>query len=96
MENKKFKLMKKRVLKVYPKATTQMTNDGMYYVSTGTDECIMSEYMIPPQKDVYNAWSVLNDTIKINQNIQRTHPNRLDSASFEKRFHRVSRRNKRT
>lgn len=87
--------MKKRVLKVYPKATTQMTNDGMYYVSTGTDESILSEYMIPPQKDIYTAWSVLSDIIKINQNIQRTHPNRLDTSVFEKRFQRISRRNKR-
>jgi hypothetical protein len=88
VEKKKFNRIKKRVLKKYPK-------DGLYYVSTGTEDSVVSEYMIPPQKSVSDAWLVVSETMKVHQNIERTNPNRMDSASFEKKFNRISNRNKR-
>lgn len=95
MDKKKFKRIKNRVLKKYPKATTRISKDGLYYVSTGTEDSVVSEYMIPAQKSVSLAWLLLNETIKVDQNIQRTNPNRMDAASFEKKFNRISNRNKR-
>jgi len=38
---------------------------------------------------------VVSETMKVHQNIERTNPNRMDSASFEKKFNRISNRNKR-
>jgi hypothetical protein len=49
--------------------------------------------MIPSQKTVFDAWFWVSEVIKIDQNIQRTHPNRLDVDTFEKKFERISKRN---
>jgi len=95
VDKKKFKRIKNRVLKKYPKATTKISKDGLYYVSTGTEDSVVSEYMIPPQQSVSDAWLVVSETMKVHQNIERTNPNRMDSASFEKKFNRISNRNKR-
>jgi hypothetical protein len=64
----------------------------MYYVSDGSSR-ICEEYMIPSQKTVFEAWYWIAETIKIDQNIQRTHPNRMDIGTFEKKFDRISKRN---
>lgn len=95
MDKKKFNRIKKRVLKKYPKAQTKINKDGMYYVSTGTEESVITEYMIPPQSSVSMAWLLVSETLKVHQNIERTNPNRMDTASFEKKFNRISNRNKR-
>jgi len=95
VEKKKFNRIKKRVLKKYPKATTRISKDGLYYVSTGTEDSVVSEYMIPPQQSVSDAWLVVSETMKVHQNIERTNPNRMDAVSFEKKFNRISNRNKR-
>jgi hypothetical protein len=50
--------------------------------------------MIPNQKTVAEAWFWFADTMKINQNIERTHPKRMDLKSFEAKFARISKRNK--
>jgi hypothetical protein len=93
MDKAKFKRIKNKVLKLYPNAKTSVNSNGMYYLS-GVGS-LLDEYMIPPQKSVYNIWSVVSDTIKINQNIQRTHPNRMNLQFDEKKFERISSRNKR-
>ena len=90
----KFKRIKNKVLKKYPTAVTKMDRNGLYYVSDGTNR-LCEEYMIPSQKTVGEAWHWIAETIRIDQNIQRTHPNRMDIGSFEKKFNRISNRNKR-
>jgi hypothetical protein len=35
------------------------------------------------------------ETMRVNQNIERTHPNRMDIGTFEKKFNRISQRNRR-
>lgn len=89
-----FKKIKNKVLRKYPSAITKVDNAGLYYVSDGTDR-ICKEYMIPSQKTVAEAWYWVHECIKINQNIERTHPNRMDIDSFENKFNRISKRNKR-
>ena len=54
----------------------------------------MTEYMIPTQSTVAAAWFWLADTMKIHQNIERTHPKRMDLKSFEAKFARISKRNR--
>lgn len=70
-----------------------MDRNGLYYVSDRTKR-LCEEYMIPSQKTVAAAWHWIAETIRIDQNIQRTHPNRMDIGSFEKKFNRISNRNK--
>ena len=92
--NPKFKRIRNKILKKYPTAVTKMDNNGLYYVSDGSKR-IGEDYMIPSQKTVFDALFWVSEVIKIDQNIQRTHPNRLDAASFEKKFERISKRNSR-
>jgi|SRR5210317_564730 hypothetical protein len=93
MDKAKFKRLKKRVLNKYPKASTQRTSDGKYFVSDGVGNKLLKEYFIPPQKTVTLAWFFFDHIIKINQNIERTDPNRMDLKSFEAKFARISKRN---
>jgi len=90
----KFKRLKKKILKKFPKALTKMTHGGLYYVSDGEGNTLTSEYMIPAQPTVALAWHWLGEIIRIDANIQRTNPKRLSSVDFEKKFHRISKRNK--
>jgi hypothetical protein len=95
LDKKAFKRLKNKVLKKYPNASTQMTEGGLYFVSDGTDNKLLEEYMIPPQSSVAEAWYWMAETMRVNQNIERTHPNRMDIGTFEKKFNRISQRNRR-
>ena len=95
IDKTKFKRIKNKVLKKFPNALTKMTSGGKFFVSDGEGNSLTSEYMIPTQSSVSMAWFWLSEIIRIDKNIQRTNPNRLSSADFEKRFNRVSKRNKR-
>jgi|TARA_R110001606_G_scaffold397765_1_gene575167 hypothetical protein len=90
----KFKRLKKKILKKFPNALTKRTSGGLYYVSDGEGNALTSEYMIPAQSTVALAWHWLGEIIRIDKNIQRTNPNRLSTTDFEKKFNRVSKRNK--
>ena len=90
----KFKRLKKKILKKFPNALTKMTRGGLYYVSDGEGNSLTSEYMIPAQSTVALAWHWLGEIIRIDKNIQRTNPKRLSTTDFEKKFNRVSKRNK--
>lgn len=94
IDKAKFKRLKNKVLKKFPKASTMRTVDGKFYVSDGEGNTLTAEYMIPPQKSVSMAWFWLAETMKVDQNIQRTNPNRVEMAFNEKKFNRISRRNK--
>lgn len=91
---KKFNRLKNKVLKKFPTAKTQITKDGTYYVSDGFGGRIGEDFMIPPQKSVMEAWVWAAECVKLQQNITRTHPLRYDMEIDEKKFNRVSRRNR--
>src|SRR5210317_319548 len=94
IDNKKFKSLKRRVLKKYPNATTQLNSSGLYYVSDGMGSTICSDFMIPPQTSVQMAWHWANECVKLEQNLRRTHPLKHDMEFNEKKFDRISRRNR--
>jgi hypothetical protein len=94
MSKNKFTRLKKKVLDRYPSARIKVNNGGKFYVSDGTGNKLESEYMIPPQKTIKMAWYWLSQIIKTNQNIQRTHPNRMDLNVFERKFNRIANRNR--
>ena len=95
LDKRAFKRLKNKVLKKYPNASTRINEDGKYFVSVGGDSSLLDEYMIPPQSTVAAAWYWMAETIRVDQNIERTHPNRMDIGSFEKKFNRISQRNRR-
>ena len=94
IDKAKFKRLKKKVVAKYPKASTQRSSDGKYFVSDGVGNKLLTEYMIPNQKTVAGAWFWMAETMRIGQNIERTHPNRMDLKSFEAKFARISKRNR--
>lgn len=94
IDKKKFQSLKRRVLKKYPNATTQVNSQGQYFVSDGCGSTIGSDFMIPPQATVQMAWYWANESTKLEQNLRRTHPERTGMDFDEKKFHRVSRRNR--
>ena len=94
IDKTKFKRLKKKVMAKYPNAKTMVDSSGLYYVHDGGDNFLTTEYMIPNQKTVAEAWFWFADTMKINQNIERTHPKRMDLKSFEAKFARIYKRNK--
>jgi hypothetical protein len=95
MDKAQFKRIKNKILKKFPTAATRIDSSGKFFVSDGEGNTITAEYMIPPQLSVSMAWFWFAETIRINQNIERTNPNRMDAVDFEKKFNRVSNRNKR-
>ena len=93
IDSKKLQRIKNRVIKLYPKSKLVMVG-GRYYVWDGEGNKLHTEYMIPPQKSAAMAWYWFNEIIKTNQNIQRTHPNKMSADDFEKKFNRISKRNR--
>lgn len=94
-DNKKiFNRLKKRVLKKFPNAKTQITKEGKYYISDGMGSRIGEDFMIPPHNSVIEAWTWAAESVKLQQNINRTHPMKYDMEIDEKKFNRVSRRNR--
>lgn len=93
IDKKKFQSLKRKVIKKYPNAKTQM-RDGGYYVSDGEGTTIGEEFMIPPQTSVQMAWYWANESTKLEQNLRRTHPDKTGMNFNEKKFNRISRRNR--
>lgn len=94
MANKEFNRYKRAVLKRFPEAKTQMGSDGKYFVSDGCGGIVGSEFMIPNQDTVMNAWRVASDSVKLTQHLNRTHPMKMEMEFDEKKFHRISVRNR--
>jgi len=94
-EKKKFQTLKRKVLKAFPNAKTHITKDGLYCVSDGEGGIVGSELLIPSQPSVMKAWYWAAESVRISQNIERTSPTRMSLDSFEKKFERISNRNKR-
>ena len=90
---KEFQKIKKRVLKKYPNAATRGTTDGKFYISDGYGGVVGEDYMLPPAKCVWDAWEyALQYGIKLHQNLQRTHPNRMSGDKVEAKIMRINRR----
>ena len=91
---KKFNRLKKKVQKRYPNAETRVDYNGKYYVSDGIGGRVGSDFMIPPQENVFEAWMWAAEALRVQQNINRTHPDKYEMSFDEKKYDRVSRRNR--
>jgi hypothetical protein len=90
-----FQKLKRKVQRTFPNARTMRTKCGGFYVLNENGGVIGIEYLIPPAKSVMEAWATADSLIKIHNNIQRTSPDYMSSEHFEKKFQRISNRNKR-
>lgn len=86
--NKEILKLKKRVCKFEPNAHLKTDYEGLYYISNGT-RCITNEFMIPRCNDELRTWQLALDILKITQNINRTHPDRMSNESDEKKMNRI-------
>lgn len=93
LPQKKLQRLRNKVLKLYPKAKLYVS-DGRYSIYNGIDGFIGEEFFIPPQASEMDAWVWAVETLKTEQNINRTHPDKALMDFDESRFNRVSKRNR--
>lgn len=94
-QQRKFNSYKRKVRKKYPKAETKVNSDGLFYVSSGVGTILGEQFFIPPHKTVFDAWYWASRSVQIQQNFNRTHPDKSGMEFNEKKFDRVSKRNTR-
>jgi hypothetical protein len=94
VQTRKFKSFQRKVRKKYPNAKVQMNSSGMFYISSGIGTVVGEELFIPPQSKVYDVWYWASRSCQIEQHFNRTHPLKQDMKFDEKKFDRISRRNR--
>ena len=84
---------KKKVLGQYPKAFVEDGEHGVRIMSG--DEYIAAEYFLPNTQCEHQAWEYAAMSCKLTQNLNRTHPMRMDLSEKEGKFHRIIKRKRR-
>ena len=83
---------KKKVLKQYPNARPVHGANGVQIMDG--DIFIAEEYYMPATSCEDQAWEFAAIACRTTQNFNRTHPMKHDMVIDEKKFDRVSRRNR--
>jgi hypothetical protein len=87
---------KKRVHKQYPGAYLVSIESGWYTIiqdqSDLSQKDILAELCFTPQKDPIKAWELAQLTVKSTQNLNRTHPLRIEGMNMEDKIARVEAR----
>lgn len=79
------------ILKKYPNTKIQYDLDGnISIVVNGVD--LMEEHLLPPTKDINEAWILADCSLRITQNINRTHPLRIEHHSSDDTKRRINKR----
>lgn len=87
--------LKRNVHKQFPKAYLQATSYGYTIVQDQQDlstKDILSEYCILPAKDAITAWRLAQTISKVNQNINRTHPLKVEASDLQDKLERIEMR----
>lgn len=85
----------RRVLKKAP--TARMLFDSGKNLYIDVDGLNLSEeHLLPPTKDPHKAWEMADLSLKMTQNFDRTHPNRVDFYDMDNKRKRINRRRKKT
>lgn len=83
----------RRVLKKAPNAKMMFDSSKNLYIDVdGTN--LSEEHLLPPTKDAHIAWEMADLSLKMTQNFDRTHPNRVDFYDTERKKRRINRRRK--
>ena len=81
---------KRIVLKNYPTAELEYSEDGYRVVADGM--FLAEEYLFPDTDDADRAWEYAAIACKTTQNFNRTHPLRMDLSSMEEKMNRITKR----
>lgn len=81
----------KQVLRKLPKAYIDRDFDGNKFVMHN-DECIVAEYFFPETDNDETAWQYAAQALRVTQNFNRTHPDRMDLQDFETKSIRITER----
>lgn len=81
----------KQVIRKMPKAYIEKDLNGYVYVMHN-DEPVAAEYFFPDTYDEDEAWKYAAQAIKVTQNFNRTHPDRMDLSDFESKSIRITKR----
>lgn len=87
--------LKRNVHKQFPKAYLQTISYGYTIVQEQENldiRDILSEYCILPAKDPVTAWTLAFCISKANQNINRTHPLKVEASDLQDKLERIENR----
>jgi len=83
----------KRVLKKAPTAKMLFDSQKNLYIDVNGVN-LSDEHLLPPTKDPHRAWELADISLKVSQNINRTHPMRTEFYSTNDTKKRINRRRK--
>lgn len=84
----------RRVLKKAPSARMLFDSEKNLYIDVNGIN-LSEEHLLPPTKDPHRAWELADISLKVSQNINRTHPLRVDSYSSKDTKTRILNRRRR-
>jgi hypothetical protein len=84
----------RRVLKKAPTAKMLFDSEKNLYIDVNGIN-LAEEHLFPPTKDPHRAWDLADISLKVTQNINRTHPLRVDSYSNKDTKNRIMNRRRR-
>jgi hypothetical protein len=95
-DKKTIEKYKKKVHKQYPGAYLITMSNGWYTIMQEqenlTQKDVLAELCFTPQKDPIKAWELAQLTAKTTQNLNRTHPLRIEGMNMEDKIARVEAR----
>ena len=84
----------RRVLKKAPSARMLFDSEKNLYIDVNGVN-LSEEHLFPPTKDPHRAWELADISLRVTQNINRTHPLRVDSYSNKDTKNRIVNRRRR-
>lgn len=95
-EKKLIEKYKRKVHKQYPGAYLSPIENGYYTIVQEQDDLstkdILAEFCFQPVKSIVQAWELAQTSSKVNQNLNRTHPLRIEGMNMEDKISRVEAR----
>lgn len=94
IEIKQIEKFKKLVHKQYPGAFLRKVGTGYYTIALEqpdlTIKDILAEMLFFPVHDPVEAWKLASTIVKTSQNLNRTHPDRLEGMEMEDKISRMA------
>jgi len=91
---------KKKVHKQFPGAKLFSLPKGYYTIAVENDDLsitdVLAEYLMNPVKDPVKAWELAQTSSKVTQNLNRTHPLRIEGQLLQDKLNRIAMRRQRS
>jgi hypothetical protein len=95
-ECKLIEKFKRNVSKQYPNAHLHLMSNGYYTIVQEQEDLsvkdILAEYCLLPTKDPLTAWQLAQTSSKARQNINRTHPLKIEASDIAAKLERIESR----